>query len=287
MAEPTQNYVHLTAISKVFQDTANDKSIASAVQKTGSTLYTNIQDLADNAVLALMNTTHNPSKITPTNLDHFRGYPKPTIDMNWEEVRVGSYPSEQYEYAACLPVMNNKVGFDVVVNVNVREILPDLTEDDNDHVFTFSEGGTSCTCPTLSTDGSGRFILNETYQQPTVTENIVVENTVTSTNYLTYLTPLTYNTTLNYTAETVAYEITNLNKYLSSSCGSTCPTATRTGFYTTTSATLVAGRTIYTDATLTTPVTFTTGAANATAFDFDRFTLVSGVVSSFTNCLQP
>jgi hypothetical protein len=41
MAEPTTNYVPLTASAKMFRDSANDKTIASAVKGThgSGTLY--------------------------------------------------------------------------------------------------------------------------------------------------------------------------------------------------------------------------------------------------------
>lgn len=260
MAEPTQNYCPKTADLKMFQDSANDKTIASAVKGThaSSTLYSNFDDLRNNCVSALVHNTYGTKGVTPTQTEHFRGYPKPTITLNFEKVTVGTYPSMTYQKLLCKPVLNNKLGFDITVTISVIENDPTDGIDSHDETFTFAAGGTAITSSSLTADGSGKYRLDTTYPQPTNVENLAmqVDNYTAGTDaYFTESDP--YTTTLTYTGATTVYS-GSFNNYTGTVCGGAVGSAIT--LYTTTAPT-TGGTTdprwsnpakFYTDAALTT-----------------------------------
>jgi hypothetical protein len=288
MAEPTTNYVPLTASAKMFRDSANDKTIASAVKGThgSSTLYTTFDNLRTNCNNDLVDGTHGTQGVDPTESEHFRGYPKPTVTMNYEVVDAGTSPD--YQKLLCKPTLNNKVGFDIVVNLDIYEWtgvgIPPGTPTRTQQ-FTISEGNTLITSvsPAWTADGSGKRRIEQTYQQPSTAEdvNVISEFLFAPSNmYLTeattYITRLLYDTSI-----TVYAHI--LKTYTQSTCGGT--EGSRTRFYSS-HLTLIVGSVLYTDVDLTVKAT-NHYLTEPFGFGYRIITLntSTGTITGFLTCL--
>lgn len=299
MAEPTTNYCPTTASFKMIQESANDNTIASAVQKTvpTPTLYDDFDSLRSFCITSLIDTVNGGTQgVTPTSSSDFRGYPLPTIDMDYSVVVTGEDPDEIIETFTCLPTMNNKVGFEVKFRVDVWEWRgsppsPDYLE----WIFTFNSG--SVTPDLVTRDAvtqsltNGRYQLNVDYEASSGNpENITV---ITDYIYQSAYAPIIMdsadqNQTLYYTPEVIVYLLTDFWKYTVGNCGQS-PSIVL-DYYSRDGPTTEVGDTIYSNAAATTKITDSYGATNrvpTTGFPivaFDWFTVSTGVVGSFNAC---
>jgi hypothetical protein len=287
MADPTANYCPRGVTDlKMMQDTTNDLSIGSAVKGTSSTstLYTNFDDLRNNATNSMMDTVYNASKITPTNTEMFRGYPKPTTTMDFQKFTDGTYPSAQVEKAYCNPVLNNIIGFDITITVETEE-WPDGDEESQlnyTYTFKFNAGSTT---PNLVKRGvttiyaesggaeDGYWQIN--YNNPsgsTYYDFYVADTTADHPKY----GDTTWDTSLNYTAPPTVYDY-DIDEYENLECSSTVVDTVHVWSYTQISQ-IVNGKILYSNSGLTTfhP------AGNYSSDAGNYFTLnSSGVVGAF------
>ena len=292
MAEPTINYVPKTADAKMFQDTANDKSIASAVKGThaGSVLYSNFDDLRNNCITALLDSTNGgPQHVTPTNTGAFRGYPKSTLSMNYTVIEIGSAPAVITEALTCLPTLNNKLGFAITFYVTVQEeLLNDTGLNIHDEWFTFNAGSTSVSSSSISIFSGGKYVLSE--DAPTASWDLSIEcfpRASTPSTYDAYRpSENTYTGIMEYTPQELAYShtltpnVSSLNCVNSGSGGSTA--------YYSDDSYLATNSVIYTNNLLTTPLStaekweegVSTPSAGRLLIDMNS----SGVVTSTLFC---
>lgn len=236
MADPTQNFVPKTALLKIIQDATNDKSIASAVKGThaSSTLYSDFDALRSNCQVNCISTTYGGTKgVTPTSSDDFRGYPVPTLYMNYAEYTVGSAPAAITEHLKCTPTLTYKVGFALSFNINVEHVDCNLSTTTVNHTLTFNAGSTTPATFTGATSlGGGAYKINTV--SPTNGCTVLVTPLASSNNsYEIYHTDsLSWSTTLSYTpAQTVYTYLINHKQTGTVNCSSTPATAKSISMY--------------------------------------------------------
>jgi hypothetical protein len=285
MADPTANYCPRGVTDlKMMQDTTNDLSIGSAVKGThaSSTLYTNFDDLRNNATNTLMDTVYNASKITPTNTEMFRGYPKPTITMNYEIWPVIDGANTLMYLVADLPMLNNKIGYSLIITASIREERSDTSALllQHDETFTYTAGSTVPSSSTATELETGVYQLTES--DPTASYDIdaTVTITVNREAYLADTTP--YEETLLYVADQIyAHLFTPITAL---SCVGTFDVDATTTCYSYDS-TLANGTTLYASTAMSSPISnndYALDFENASNFNYGATS--SGVISSYGEC---
>jgi hypothetical protein len=289
MAEPTQNYCPKVADLKMMQDVANDLSIASAVKGThvSSTLYTDFDNLRNNANTDLIHSSFGTVGVTPTESNHFRGYPRPTLDLNYQVIHTGTFPNEQYEFLQVTPTLNGKLGYDLTVSV-----ICDQFKDDSDGAlltssctFTFNAGSTVPDSFTVAVSlGGNNYRINTQYVQPGDAFDIHTETNASTTLDVDLLLVDSdpFITMLEYTAASPVFSHT-LQTIDALNCSGAASGTDITAY--SLDSTLANGSTLYTTNQLTTTIADDDYAFNIvddTIFDFGSTT--SGVISGFTSC---
>jgi len=289
MAEPTVNYCPKTADLKMFQDAVNDLSIASAVKGThaSSTLYSNFDDLRNNCNNQLIHASYGTVGVTPTQSHHFRGYPRPTVDMNYEVVHSGSYPNEETEYLKVTPTLNYKVGYAITIDVICDQYEGDVdgTMLTSSCTFTFNAGSTVPDSYTVAVSvGSNSYRINAQYVQPGDAFDIYTETNVSTTLDINLLLAETdpYIVTLDYTAAAPIYTH-NVEPWDDLSCSGVGEGGAFNAY--SLDSTLGNGSVLYTTSALTTPIAnddYGFNIIDDTIFDYG--TTTSGVISGYTSC---
>lgn len=224
------NYVPKTGSFNMFLPSAGgaeDSSIESAIRLTipsgvRPTRIQNFGALVSNVPnYDLINSTYGTKGGVPSQSTQFRGYPMPTVTMNYEIIETGTFPNIRWEALWCQPTLNNIVGFDIVISLSVFELQDGNGNTTVTPTLTIAKGSTTVTSTTgLDSPTSGKYRLDTSYRQPTNTENIS-GSVVYSTNESTYLAEAsTYNFNLTYTPATTIYSRV-WNNYSQSTCGGT------------------------------------------------------------------
>ena len=271
MANPTINWTPLTAW-KIMQDSANDLTIASAVQGTKGTLYTDFDSIRTNCYNDYVDSSYGTKGVNPTDALKFRGYPKPTVtaafteDDDYGTVCGGNDGSNWVNCQVSIP---NKVGFDIVVTVSNEDDEPSAT----DYNLTITAGNTSSSVlKTIATDdGKGS---NRSY-------TMVVSVDIPS--YTPILTGATGS--IVFVAPT-----SRTNRVIDvhiggSGCGCGGEGNFETAYYEGVGE--VNGKILYTTTCGTTPVAnnwWMYQTAGDSGDDYHFFRTISGVVSSYTAC---
>lgn len=286
MAEPTSNFVPRTADASMFDAS---KSIENAVKQTltPTTSYKNFDDLRNNCVVNLIDENYGTQGTTPTTSGEFRGYPRPTVYMNYQVI---THSNGQTLYGT--PTLNNKVGYALTVRLDVEEDKPANENPVNNYIdFTISSGATTASAAysdaLAGTPPSTAFgyRINNTYIMPSLTEEIRVTTFVDNYTVDVYDGSQPYNVFLQYTATPTVITYYIQTSTLGDNCGGWIGVE---GFFVYSTATLANGNTMYSDFALTT--TYNGGGGwfitnQIGDFTYDRFTLSSvGVVGSYTNC---
>lgn len=169
----------------------------------------------------LIDSTYGIKGSVPSQSTQFRGYPKPTLDLNYEVVETGTYPNLRWQALWCLPTLNNIVGFDVVITLSIFELQEGNGNTTTPATLTIAKGSTVVTSTTgLDAPTGGKYRLDTAYRQPTNTANISgsIDATVNVSNY--FVEDTTYSFNLTYTAATTVYSRTWFD-YSQVGCGGT------------------------------------------------------------------
>jgi hypothetical protein len=196
MPEATKNYVPRSTGFFVMRETVNDMSLESAVRTTieSDRDFADFDDLRLNLIPDLIDGSFGTKGQYPTSTDQCRGYPRPTINMNFNVETFGSVPSPTFDALMCTPTMNNKVGFDVTVTISTEQAYYEMgnqtIRDLGDTVFqtitfTFAQGSTTVTSSNLDAtdqdEGAGKYRVNQI--EPNETSPGVYEGVNITTAY--------------------------------------------------------------------------------------------------------
>jgi len=120
-----------------FRDPAGateDESVESAVRMTLPTairpteIKNWIEIVSSIPNYNLMHDSYSTQGLAPTSTAQMRGYPKPSFEINFLERSWGAYPSQRWQEYLCNPIMNNIVGYDVILTfVVVEDLVGDPT----------------------------------------------------------------------------------------------------------------------------------------------------------------
>jgi len=179
MDNPIANWCHPTNDLKMFQDSANDLTIGSAVEGTSGTLYTTFDNLTANCYNNFVDDTYGTKGVDPNETEEFRGYPKPTVTATFSEYSSTSDTPNSLRVTCTVP---NKVGFDIITvfqNLDVDSTAYECTIPsgtltsglsplfttsgaDIDYTITYySTGSTVQYNPTLTGDTTGTLVYTE------------------------------------------------------------------------------------------------------------------------------
>jgi hypothetical protein len=286
--EPTKNYVPRVTGFFILRETVDDKTIESAVRTTGVDRdYSDFDDLRLSCDTQLIDSTFGTQNQTPISSDEFRGFPKPTVYMDYATIKIGGGPYG-VDALICSPTMNSKVGFDVTISVQVTEI-PNFDEDGitiKTATFTFNEGSTTPDSFTNVVDlGSGIYQLNSQIPTFAPTVDIVVD-----VGWLGGDVPVYSGDGISYSdvlendpiPPTYNYDIENFTGLGCASLG----LGTFQNVYSNFSASSVSeGSTLYTDVGLSNPIPdgwYIFWQIGVQSFTYGYVT--NGVVGSFTGC---
>ena len=291
------------------------KTIASGIRPTSIKNFGSLVSSIPN--LDLINDSHGTKGGTPSNMGQLRGYPMPTINMNYVIYTPASAPAQVLSVLRCNPTLNNIVGFDVYISFGVSN---DISETHAGVAPTFSyhydypttgAGGDwwKINAGSLTPDSSsiaqniaGTYTLNYIFTQPTVQENITVyiptaprvtldayPASVLVDSYETIESGWEYPITalLPYEDATPVYELTDFYKATAGNCSQLAELALPNIW--SYSNEVVEGDTLYQTSAMTTPITASFGITNRVGasypwVSYDWFTVTSGVVGSFNAC---
>lgn len=286
------NYVPKTGNFNMFLPVAGgaeDDSLESAIRLTIAsgvrpTRIQNFGSLISNVPnYDLIDDDHGTKGSVPSQSTQFRGYPKPSISMNFETATTGVHPLEITQDLVCEPVLNNIVGFDVVISVQViEEIVSVGIPQIHNETLTIAKGSTSVTSSTLPTFTGGKRRCNTVYRGSTVQEDITAQAKITTVAVSTYHSTTPYSVTLTYTAPPTIYSHT-IETFPNASCGFFGGGTPSTAYSLNST---VNGAVLYSDALLTTFFAAGNYATNYIGdFEYDWFALsATGVVSGYTVC---
>ena len=276
---PTSGY-------KIMQDTGGDTSIADNVKGThaSSTLYTDFDSLRTNAINVMMDTTFNPGKITPTNSDMFRGYPKPTTTMNFEEADNLPAPFERFEELFVdAPSINNKVGFSFQLTLAVTERRSDTSAILGTHNETllWLAGSTEADSSPSGMPFTGGKGWRVSDFEATAVYDVDVSIVITGNH--PFYGAASHNATLNFSASTIsAHLFTPISEL---SCAGTFSPTPGTCFAA--SGVLSNGLTLYTSVALTSTISDDDYALDSEdANNFFFATTTTGIISGLTECFE-
>ena len=217
----------------------------------------------------LINNLYGTKGGVPTNMGQMRGFPKPTISMNWEKIETtsieyfGGHPNKihTYEELWCRPAFNNIIGFAMDITIDVYSqtgaTIPPDTGTPDTAVFTMGIGSSYPTSTTGTAEFSGSGASRKwrlTTLDPFTEEDQVSFLANGTTDYAAYWngTDSAYQGTLSYSFNQIYLEA-----YYDTSSGSAC-TSVQTGsqktlYYDPPSGTaLVVGSEVWSDTGLTT-----------------------------------
>lgn len=230
----------------------------------------------------LINSSYGTKGAVPNSMGQLRGFPVPTVTMNYAVVEVGTSPASRYEYFQCNPVLNNIVGFDITITVSVSEVDDTFTEVAyNEYSFVFLKGSTSPSSVTIPSDGTGKWKLNSV--SPDASTDIQVLSSISSGSTLYYSDSVATYQTLTYYPALVVYSH-DLYAYTGTPCGGTLGSLVDTVY--STSNFLSNGDVVYANNDLTGTVTGGWYGYNLISppVEHDYFELVSNVVTNYGNC---
>jgi len=302
-SEPTNNYVPKVTGFYILRETLNDKTIESAVRTTLAVDrdFTDFDDLRTSINLELLDDQFGNRSYNPTSTNSFRGFPKPTVNMNYAVETFGSAPGPTYQALMCTPTINNKVGFDVSWTIQVEctpyiitnnQGIPEGEPNIQNITFTIAQGNTTVTSCTLDggdqDEGAGKYRVNEIEPldlgggQLQGVQTFVFFNS--STVFLYYPTEL-INENLIYTAAQTIYPY-NIEHYDGSGCSNPIGTGSFESVYSLKSASSLSnGDTVWLNAGLSTPppngwyIFWQSGLG-----DFTYGYVTNGTIGSFTGC---
>ena len=179
MVDPDQEWCHPTDDLKMFQDSANDLTIGSAVQGTSGTLYTEFDDLRTNNVTAFLDSTYGSGTVTSTN--EFRGYPKTTVTAEFTEFAGGSDTPNSLRVECTIA---NKVGYDIRVDFQNLDVDSTVFES------TIVAGNRSSGISPMFTTGGADIIYTMTWYSTTSTVQYTPTLTGSTTGTLVFTTPV-------------------------------------------------------------------------------------------------
>ena len=260
------------------------QSIQQSVRKTlvADTVYTDFDSLRTNCNNALIDGTYGTQNSTPTSSNDFRGYPRPTVDMDFVVEATGTSPAAIYENLVCAPTLNNIIGFDITITVTITEEIASVgIPQIHDETFTFLAGNTSPTSSTLTLVG-GTYQCNTTYDMPPTTENIDISaNLATNSDY--YQVGGSIVDTLAYTAALTVYSHT-IQAFPAASCGFNAGGTDITAY--SLDSVIANGTQLFSNASLTTY--YASGSYSSppvSDFIYDWWSQsATGIVSGFTSC---
>lgn len=259
MADPSSAYVPRTGDIHIFSTGPFDNAIENAVAGTsGTPNFTSWDDMRLAADVNLIDGTYGTIGTTPTQTEHMRGYPKTTVNMQYQTDTNSHGVNGTYQDLFCEPILLSSVGYDITINLFITENPDGASPSVHSEWFTIPKGLTTVETSSLTPDGGDRYQLNTVYQQPTEDSDILMHCAPGSDEPIAFL-PTTpnevsepsYQVVLDYVASAQVY-LFNLNVASSTSC-STCVLTTPISAYGIYPA-IVQGNNLWTSTALTTEI---------------------------------
>lgn len=289
MAE-TGGIVPRIGVCHLKRGSVKDGSVQDAVFGTEGVLYTKVSDLAANCDSNMINDSYGTRGVAPTQLTHFRGYPKAEVTYNWEIV---SFDTNKEKFM-CKPTLTRAIGFDLVITITFEEaFLADGigNGDENDFVFTIAAGGTTVTSvsfpatATSTPDGSGRYRLGiAAYFMETYETDVVFSAGALSSEQTYNTDGVSSNGTLTLGVSSYSFSVWEADGAIDCSTNTYAPEST---VWKSTASAIANGDVLYTDASLTTPLgngSYASTDPSSTPFDHFRIQNGAGTVLGFSTC---